>query len=74
MDVKATIKKLHEHMPNLSTDELITILDCYVEHEFYTYKTNTEPWIYNKQNGHFTGIKGIGGIEYSSSDKCTTSI
>lgn len=31
MDVKATLKKLHERMPNLSTDELITILDCYTE-------------------------------------------
>lgn len=73
MDVKATIKKLHECMPNLSTDELITILDCYVEHQFYTYKTttNTEPWIYDKQNRQITGIGGIG---YASSDKCTTSI
>lgn len=69
MDVKATLKKLHERMPNLSTDELITILDCYVEHAFYTYKTtNTEPWIYDKQNRNFTGMC------YSSSDKCTTSI
>lgn len=73
MDVKATLKKLHEHMPNLSTDELITILDCYVEHAFYTYKTatNTEPWIYDKQNRQFTGI---GEFTCSSSDKCTTSI
>ena len=71
MDVKATLKKLHERMPNLSTDELITILDCYVEHEFYTYKTTTEPWIYDKQNRQVTGIGGIG---YSSSDKCTNSL
>ena len=71
MDVKATLKKLHERMPNLSTDELITILDCYVEHEFYTYKTNTSPWIYDKQNRNFTGI---GGFECSSSDKCTNSL
>ena len=54
MDVKATLKKLHERLPNLSTDELITILACYVEHEFYRYK--------------------IGGIEYSSSDKCANSL
>lgn len=67
MDVKATLKKLHERMPNLSTDELITILDCYVEHEFYTYKTTTEPWIYDKRNKQSTE-----GIGYSSFDKCTT--
>lgn len=68
MDAKATLKKLHERMPNLSIDELITILDCYVEYEFHTYRTTTDPWIYDKQTIQFTGTGG------TSSDKCINGI
>ena len=31
MDILATLKKLHEQFPQLSLDDLLAILDCYVE-------------------------------------------
>lgn len=31
MDVKTTLKNLHKNFPALSLDDLLRILDCYVE-------------------------------------------
>lgn len=31
MDILATLKKLHRQFPQLSLDDLLAILDCYVE-------------------------------------------
>lgn len=36
LNSKETLKKLHQALPNLTLDELFTILDCYTEEYIYT--------------------------------------
>lgn len=38
MDVKETLKRLHKKFPNKSLDEILDILDCYVETPIYNTK------------------------------------
>lgn len=42
MNVITTIKKLHEKFPKLTVEELIDILDCYVEEPIL--KLNSDSW------------------------------
>ena len=49
MDVKTTLKNLHKNFPALSLDDLLRILDCYVEEcistpyiSFKDYPLNTQ--------------------------------
>ena len=41
INTKATLKKLHSKFPLLSLDELFTILDCYVEENYWWTKDIT---------------------------------
>lgn len=38
MDVKETLKRLHKKFPNKTLDEILDILDCYVETPIYNTK------------------------------------
>lgn len=38
LNSKETLKKLHQALPNLTLDELFTILDCYTEEYSINYK------------------------------------
>lgn len=58
LNSKETLKKLHQALPNLTLDELFTILDCYTEEYTYNLKDfelpkvwyNTEPSPYSIKN------------------------
>lgn len=52
LNSKETLKKLHQALPNLTLDELFTILDCYTEEYVYTSKEYELPKIwYNTTTG-----------------------
>lgn len=43
VDYKNTLKKIHSAMPELTIDELITIMDCITEISNTNYSINTTP-------------------------------
>lgn len=44
MNIKETLKKLHETFPDFDTDTLLKILDCYVEGPITLPNTINTPW------------------------------
>lgn len=51
LDSKVTLQKLHAEFPNLTLDELLKILDCYVETPSFPYYINQK-----KGNDYLTTI------------------
>lgn len=53
LNYKLTLKKLHDEFPNLTLDELLKILDCYVETPSFPHYFN---WDYKTGNDYLTTI------------------
>ena len=61
MDVKETLKKLHEKLPLLCLDELFDVLDCYVETSVLKYDqlwSSTDIKIKNPYQQYVTRTNG----------------